>query len=452
LSDQRRALDLPLTSARMRSGAPSGPGAGAAAVTPPALRASARAVTRPAFRTVMLAAAVVLAVAGCGGTTHPHKADQTTVTVSVGVPSRTPGATQRLGFPELATKNTTRVPGADPAADAAGVALAVYPSAGPGTHPSVVTLAPTDDWQAAIAASVLMAPPIRAPVLLSGSGGLPAATAEAMTTLAPTGSGPAGGAQVIRVGSVPKVSGLRAASINGSDPYSLAAGIDRFVSAIAGRPSPDVVIASATDPAYAMPAAGWAAESGDPVLFVGATSVPAATRQALQADQHAHIYVLGPTTVISNAVVGQLGRYGPVKRVGADDPAANSVAFATYRDPACAYGQPCAHVPGSFGWAMRSPGHGYVLLNAARPLDAPASAALSGSGDYGPQLLVDNPSTLPVAVLNYFLDYATPGYTQEGPTAAVYNHGWMIGDSTAISVPVQAEVDRLLEAVPQTSR
>jgi hypothetical protein len=52
-------------------------------------------------------------------------------------------------------------------------------------------------------------------------------------------------------------------------------------------------------------------------------------------------------------------------------------------------------------------------------------------------------------VLNYFLNYATPGYTQEGPTAAVYNHGWVIGDQGAISVPVQAEMDSLLEAIPQ---
>jgi hypothetical protein len=401
-------------------------------------------------RAVTLTAAVVLAAAGCGGNKVVRQTDQTTV--RVGIPSQTPGATQKLGFPALATKNTTRVAGADPAADAAGVALAVYPSAAPGTHPSAVTLAPTDDWQAAIAASVLMAPPIRAPVLLSGSGALPAATAEALTMLDPTGSGALGGAQVIRVGSVPKVAGRRAAQISGSDPYALAAGIDRFASAVAGRPSADVVIASATNPAYAMPAAGWAAESGDPVLFVSSTGVPPATRQALLAHQSPHIYVLGPAGVISNAIVAQLSRYGLVKRVGADDPAANSVAFAAYRDPPCAYGQPCAHVPGSFGWAMRSPGHGYVLLNAARPLDAAAAAALSGSGDYGPQLLVDNPSTLPGSVLNYFLDYATPGYTQEGPTAAVYNHGWMIGDSTAISVPVQAEVDRLLEAVPQTSR
>ena len=55
-------------------------------------------------------------------------------------------------------------------------------------------------------------------------------------------------------------------------------------------------------------------------------------------------------------------------------------------------------------------------------------------------------------MLNFFLDYATPGYTQEGPTAAVYNHGWVIGDQSAISVPVQAEMDNLLQAVPQTSK
>ncbi|MGZ4314141.1 MAG: cell wall-binding repeat-containing protein, partial [Solirubrobacteraceae bacterium] len=280
-------------------------------------------------------------------------------------------------------------------------------------------------------------------------GSMPAATADALSTLAPTGSGAADGAQVIRVGPVPAVAGKKIAAVKGTDPYALAAGIDRFVSAVAGRPSTDVMIASTSSPAYAMPAAGWAAESGNPVLFVGASGVPAATRQALQAHQKPHIYVLGPPGVISNAVMSQLAKYGTVKRVGGSDPASSSVAFATYRDPACRFGQPCAHVPNSFGWALRSPGHGYVLLNASRPLDAAAAAALSGSGDYGPDLLVTDPSTLPKAVLNYFLDYATPGFTEEGPTAAVYNHGWMIGDQSAISVSVQAEVDRLLEAVPQ---
>src|ERR1035437_6818220 len=316
----------------------------------------------------MLGVCVVLT--GCGGATKllSGSSSSTTSPGSSPTAARTPA---QLGFPSLATKNTTRVAGADPTADAAGVALAVYPSAVPGTHPAAVTLAPTDDWQAAVAAAALMAPPILAP---------------------------------------------------------------------------------AQSPAYAMPAAGWAAESGDPVLFVSAGGIPEPTRQALLSHQHPHIYVLGPPSVISDHLLAQLRQYGSVKRVGAQDPAANSVAFAEYRDPACQYGQPCAHVPGSFGWAMRSPGHGYVLLNAARPLDAAASAALSGSGDYGPQLLINDPAKLPGSVLNFFLDYATPGYTQEGPTAAVYNHGWVIGAPDTISVSVQAEMDSLLEAVPQSSK
>jgi hypothetical protein len=109
-------------------------------------------------------------------------------------------------------------------------------------------------------------------------------------------------------------------------------------------------------------------------------------------------------------------------------------------------------VPGSFGWAIRSPGHGYTLLSSQQPLTAAAAAPLSGSGDFGPQLVLDNATTLPRAVLDFFLNYATPGYTQEGPTAAVYNHGWVIGDQSQISVGIQAQVDNLLEAVPQNSK
>ena len=392
-----------------------------------------------------------LALSGCGGTKLLVRTESTTATIT-GVSAASANAVAQLGIPSLATKNTTRIPGADPAADAAGVARAVYPSAGPGTHPRVVTLAPTADWQAAIAASVLMAPPINAPILLSGATQMPPVTSGTLSALAPTGSGAVGGAQVIRIGAVPKPAGLRSAAIKGTDPYTVAAEIDRFASAASGRPSSDIVIASGADPAYAMPAAGWAAESGNPILFVTSTGVPSATRQALLTHQRPHLYVLGPPSVIGPAVVKQLSKYGTVKRVGSADPAANSVAFAEYRDPACAYGQPCAHIPNSFGWAIRSPGHGYVLINASRPLDAAAAAPLSGSGDFGPQLLVESPTNLPSPVLNFFLNFATPGYTQEGPTAAVYNHGWVIGDQSAVSLPVQAEMDNLLQAVPQTSR
>jgi hypothetical protein len=400
-----------------------------------------------ALLTIVLVAAAA-ALAGCGGGDTLLADTATTGTVA----SQVPVGMAALAIAGLATKNTTRIDGADPIADAAEVAITVYPSAAPGTHPRAVTIAPTGDWQAAIAASVLMAAPIHAPVLLSPAGALPAVTSAALHIMAPGGSGAAGGAAVIRIGSVPAVPGYRTLAIRGAGPYALAAAIDRFAGAVAGRPSRDVVIASADAPAYAMPAAGWAAESGDPVLFVSAGGVPQATRRALESHGHPHIYVLGPATVIPDSIIAQLRRYGTVRRVAAADPAANSVAFAVYRDPRCPYGQPCAHVPGSFGWAMRSPGHGYVLLNAARPLDAAAAAALSGSGDFGPALLVENPTTLPSVVLNFFLDYATPGYTNLGPTAAVYNHGWVIGDPSEISVAVQAEVDNVLQAVPENPR
>jgi hypothetical protein len=254
---------------------------------------------------------------------------------------------------------------------------------------------------------------------------------------------------VIRVGDVPSPSGFRTASISGGDPYALTAAIDKFAGAALGKTSMNVVIASGDNPAYAMPAAGFAAESGEPILYVTGSGVPEATRQALLEHQNPHIYVLGPPSVIPDSVLAELGKYGTVKRVGDSDPASNSVAFAEYRDPPCPVGQPCAHVPGSFGWSLRGPGHGYVLINADRTLDAAAAAPLSASGSYGPQLLVDSPDTLPSSVLNYFLNYATPGYTQEGPTAAVYNHGWVIGDASAIALSVQARMDQLLEVVPQ---
>ncbi len=364
--------------------------------------------------------------------------------------------------------------GGDPVTDAAGVALAVYPSGSAGSHPAAVSLAPTGDWEAALAASVLMAAPIHAPVLLSGASALPAATSQALSALAPTGSGDAGGARVIRIGGVPAAPhGMRSTTISGSGPYALAAAVDRFQAAATGRASRDVVVVSSAHPAYAMPAAGGGAARGGPRRFVGPPGVPAGppparraprdpprpapppappppTRQALRSHGHPHIYVLGPPSVVSAGLLTGLRRYGTVKRVGASGAAANSVAFAIYRDPACAYGKPCAPLPGSFGWAMRSPGHGYTLLNADRPLDAAASAALSGSGDFGPQLLLDDPTTLPKSVLNFFLDYATPGYTSEAPPAGGNNPGGVSGPPSAGASAGQAARDGLLQAIPQS--
>src|SRR5438270_276362 len=83
-------------------------------------------------------------------------------------------------------------------------------------------------------------------------------------------------------------------------------------SAAKGSTSDHVVVASADAPAYSMPAAAWAAKSGDPVLFVTRTTIPAATLAALRRHQQPKIYVLGPPAAVGAAVVAKLRRLGKV--------------------------------------------------------------------------------------------------------------------------------------------
>ena len=92
---------------------------------------------------------------GSTTTTAAGKAPAPEVVVrEVPAPEQQP---EDLGFPAFATKNTTRVAGADPAADAAAVALAVHPSAGGVPGPDAVSLVDADEWPAGIAAASLVA-------------------------------------------------------------------------------------------------------------------------------------------------------------------------------------------------------------------------------------------------------------------------------------------------------
>ena len=207
-----------------------------------------------------------------------------------------------LGFPVFATKNTTRVGGADPVADAAAVAQAVYTSRSDDTRPSAVVLVDQDDWRAGIAASQLAAAPLGAPVLFTEGDELPPATADALEKLRPTGAERAGGAQVIRIGDVAEPDDLKATDIPAGNPAATARAIDKLQAEAARKPTEAVVVASSDRPDFAMPAAGWAAKSGDPVLWTGRDELPPETKQAIEAHRKPKIYVLGPEDVISEAV------------------------------------------------------------------------------------------------------------------------------------------------------
>jgi len=332
----------------------------------------------------------------------------------------------------VATKNTTRVGGADATADAAAVARAVFPAASPQTRPGAVVLVDSREWRVPLATSVLVSRPIRAPILFSDGAKLPPASGETLKALGPTGSEPAGGAQVIRVGDVAKPAGLRTTDIRAGSPFKLAREIDAFQSAARGHPSRRVVVVSANAPEYAMPAAAWSAKVGDPILFVTGTGLPGDTAAALRTHGHPMIYVLGPSSVIAPRVTKLLRKYGRVVRIGGRTPVDNAIAFARYADK-------------SFGWGVVDPGHGLVFASTSRPLDAVAAAPLSASGTYGPLLLLDNADKLSAGIVQYLLDIE-PGY-QKDPTRGVYNHGWIVGSDKAISIAAQSRIDSLLEVV-----
>jgi len=342
-------------------------------------------------------------------------------------------AAQGLGFPSFATKNTTRIGGADAIADAAGVARAVYPAATADTRPDAVTLVDQRDWRIALAASVLMARPLRAPILFTDGRRLPPASEAALKALGPRGSRALEDAQVIRVGDVAEPEDFKARSLDGGDPFTVADSIDRLIAGVRGAPSDRVVIVSSDSSKFAMPAAGWAAKSGDPVLFVKHDVVPPATVRALRRHDQPKIYVLGPAETVSAKVLKTLRKLGTVKRVEGPDPVRNAIAFARYAD-------------GPFGWGVIDPGHGLVFANTAQPLVAAAAAPLSATGKYGPLLLVDEARELPRPLTGYLLDIQ-PGYRRD-PVRGVYNHGWVIGDDRAVSIAAQTRLDALLEITP----
>jgi hypothetical protein len=356
------------------------------------------------------------------------------VTIAVATDNAQQAPVGTLGFPLVATKNTTRISGPDPTADAAAAALATHPPA-PGAAPlDAAVLVPDDNWQAGIAASVLAGPTIGVPVLISQGGGVPDATGQALAQLDPRGGKRSGGVAVYSADGAAVPSGLKSEPIRGSSAAEIANSIDQLRQRLVRREPEHILIASSEVAGYAMPAAAWAARSGDPVLFSGAKQVPAATLAALRRHVGAPVYVLGPESEISNAAVEQVGRIAAsVQRIGATGAVQSALLFARFTD-------------GSFGWNINDPGHGMELANVDRPLDAAAAASLASSGKWGPLLLTDTADALPPELRSFLLDIK-PGYEAD-PTRAVYNHVWLMGDATAIGGQVQAQVDELAELVP----
>jgi hypothetical protein len=380
---------------------------------------------------------LVAAVLGGGGSNKPSEnpapAPAQSAPEAAPEEEQTPTAeaAEELGYPSFATNNTTRVGGSDAATTAAGVALAVFPSAKVAQRPIAVTLVDEEDWQGAGAASVLMSAPVRAPVLVSSGGDLPDPTSQALDTLAPQGNAATDRTQAFVVGSAAVPDELRTTQVKAATPAALAAAVEELRKKLFEGAPAHIVLAPEEDPAFAMPAAAWAARSGDPVLFSARNKLPPETAKQLRANAKVPVFVLGPSSAISSKVVQEVDEIGnPVRRVSGEDPVENAIALARYSS-------------GDFGWNVNDPGHGLVVARSDDPIEAAIAAPLSASGTWGPLLLADDADTLPKALREYLLDIK-PGYTTD-PTRAFYNHVWVIGDQEAIDVTQQAEIDQLAE-------
>ncbi len=362
-----------------------------------------------------------------------------------GGPTRALAPVAAQGAVSVATRNTTRLGGADAASDAAAVARASYPGLTAATRPLVVVLVNERDWLPALAASVLASAPTGAPILYSEGDTLPAVTRQTLEAMHPLGAPALGGAQVLRIDTSAAVpDGYLTRTVPVGVPTVSAANIAQLAQTLNGAaPRQVLVLPADAAPALAMPAAGLAAESGAPILFVTRSRVSAQTGTVLDALHKPSIYVIDAADIGSHTL-SELRHFGSVRTITADSsPAAgeaavqNAIEIARYTDD-------------SFGWGVKEPGHGLVFANASRPLDGPAAALLSATGDYGPLLLLPGAAPVPAALASYLSDiqpaYSTPQFP---PVRGAYNHGWLIGDEAAISAVTQAEIDSVLEIRPQ---
>ena len=182
-----------------------------------------------------------------------------------------------------------------------------------------------------------------------------------------------------------------------------------------------------------MPAAAWAARSGDPVLFAG-------SRRAAGGDRGRAAAPPEGAGLRARPLLGDLLRRCCAKIAKIGKPR-SSASPARTRSPTRSP-SPATPTATSAGTST-TPATASSSPASDEPLDAAAAAPLSASGTWGPLLLTDSADTLPAALRGYLLD-VKPGYTTD-PTRAFYNHVWVIGDQEAIDVNQQAEIDELAE-------
>lgn len=343
-------------------------------------------------------------------------------------------AAQQVGT-LASTKNTTRIMGEDAEALAISTSQMIWPATKSGTKPNVVLLAPKENWQAQLAGLDLVHHPSDGPLLVTEKGTVSQQVMNEMMRLNPQGA--SDGTQVITIGMDPSVakelSGqFKVKEIIGEHPEQLAAAIDQFYSEASGSLPSSVVVSTSESLEYAAPAGNWISHMPEPLLYVTKDHIPKETAESLKKrNGKATIYLLGPESVISKKVETELHAFGEVVRIAGNDPIANAIAFAKYKDPKT-----------GFGWGVTSPGHGILLANVSKVKEAIPTAPFAHRGKHAPLLLTEQEQA-PEQLISYFASLK-PLYITE-PTEGPYNHLYIVGSKDWISQEQQGDLDHLVE-------
>ncbi|NJJ40866.1 cell wall-binding repeat-containing protein [Paenibacillus apii] len=369
-------------------------------------------------------------LAGCQiGNKAPEPAAQDTGTASVAVPW-------------VGTKNTTRINTSDPVEAAVLVSRTLWTAVSDSNRPASVVLTDVSNWQIAAVSTDLIHHPSNGPVLFFEKDKVPEATLAEIKRLKPVGAETNDNIQIVIVGPVSagveeqlKALNMKTDKIEGDEPAAVAQAIDAYYAKVAGELPQAVVVGSMDSPEYTLPAVNWIAHMPEPLLYVKKDEIPAPTVEALKnRGGNAAIYLIGPESAVSTDVENELKSYGTVTRISGNDPYANSIAFAQFKDQGT-----------KFGWGITTPGHNLSFLTQDDPTLAIAAAPFSHLGKHAP-LIFTNKDGMPDSVMEYAMTLQ-PKF-QDSPAEGPYNHAWITGDSSAISNTAQSEIDDMLEISP----
>jgi len=351
----------------------------------------------------------------------------------------------------LATGFTTRFAGNNVYETAVTLAQATFPASREGNQPGAIILARVDRKEEVMAAVSLIHHPIDAPLLYVDADRLPPETRAALERFDPEGITFDLNIEVLAVGEISDAviqevrdMGLSVRPIRGEngDPASLAAAVDDYRATLHADHANVVIVASLDNLDYAIPPLSFAAHMPTGFAYVTRDSIPEATRGLLSRRlPTTYMYLMGPESAISEAVARELSQYGHVQRLAAPDPYSMSAFFAGFRDAGQDIGYWIGTDPRDWGWGIAEPGHNFTFVNPDDWAEGLAATVLSHRGRHGPILFVQA-DAVPEPVQRYLANTVRPR-----PSAArdqLFNQGSIIGNTAAISLSVQGELDALL--------